>query len=257
MRISALIALAAVMIAAVAGSSPISQDPTYHNFADQREWWRVPNFWNVVSNGPFALAGIYGLWVWSRARWHHQHDRWPWLIVAGAAVLIGLGSGYYHWRPNNQTLFWDRLPMTLVFMGLFSAAIVERIDRRWGIVLLGPFVLLGVLSVEVWRQGEFDGVGDLRFYALVQFYPAIALPMVLWMFKSRYSHGSMLWRLAVLYLLAKLAEHYDRQIFAAAAYLVSGHTVKHFLSAWALSEAFRMLRVRRPLQREPLKVARV
>ena len=26
---------------------PISQDPGYHNFADHRTIWGVPNFWNV------------------------------------------------------------------------------------------------------------------------------------------------------------------------------------------------------------------
>jgi hypothetical protein len=31
--------------------------------------------------------------------------------------LTGFGSSYYHWNPNDDTLFWDRLPMTLCFNG--------------------------------------------------------------------------------------------------------------------------------------------
>jgi hypothetical protein len=41
---------------------PIAQDETYHFFADNRTVWSIPNFWNVVSNVPFAVIGILGLW---------------------------------------------------------------------------------------------------------------------------------------------------------------------------------------------------
>ena len=40
---------------------PLRQDENYQHFADQRVLFRVPNFWNVVSNAPFALVGILGL----------------------------------------------------------------------------------------------------------------------------------------------------------------------------------------------------
>lgn len=40
---------------------PIPQDPHYHDFADQREFLGIPNFWNVVSNSPFVVVGLLGL----------------------------------------------------------------------------------------------------------------------------------------------------------------------------------------------------
>ncbi len=227
---------------------PYPQDASYHNFADQREWWRIPFFWNVATNLPFVLAGIYGLWVWPSAVWDHPGDRWPWLVVASASILIGFGSGYYHWAPNNQTLFWDRLPMTFFFMGIFCAAIAERVHSKAGFFLLAPFLVLGALSVEVWRRGELTGVGDLRFYILVQFYPMIAFPVILWLFRSRYSHASMIWHVIGYYVVAKFAEGFDRKIFALTGYLLSGHAIKHLLGAWAVFVAMRMLRLRRPLR---------
>jgi hypothetical protein len=83
-------------------------------------------------------------------------------------------------------------------------AIAERIYTRAGVLLLAPFLVLGMLSVEVWRRGELTGVGDLRFYALVQFYPMIALPLILWMFPSRYTDGGGMWQMVGLYGAAKV-----------------------------------------------------
>ena len=168
-RIAILLVLAAASILLALLSPPIPQDPSYHGFADQRTLAAVPNFWNVLSNLPFVVAGVYGFWAARSARWAERWDRYPWLTIAAASVLIGFGSGYYHYSPDNRSLFWDRLPMTLAFMGVFVAAIMEYIHARSGAILLAPFLLVGMLSVEVWRRGELTGVGDLRFYILVQF----------------------------------------------------------------------------------------
>lgn len=35
---------------------------SYHQFADERGWLRIPNFGNVASNMVFAAAGLAGLW---------------------------------------------------------------------------------------------------------------------------------------------------------------------------------------------------
>ena len=40
---------------------PLLQDQAYHQFADQRELFGIPNFWNVVSNLPFIAVGAVGL----------------------------------------------------------------------------------------------------------------------------------------------------------------------------------------------------
>jgi hypothetical protein len=35
---------------------------SYHQFADERGWLRIPNFGTVSSNRVFAAAGLAGLW---------------------------------------------------------------------------------------------------------------------------------------------------------------------------------------------------
>ena len=41
-------------------------------------------------------------------------------------------SRYYHWKPTNATLVWDRLPMTLAFMTVFAIMIDERLGAGIG-----------------------------------------------------------------------------------------------------------------------------
>lgn len=238
------LALAAVVGAYLAPR--IGQDPAYHLFADQRTLAGIPHFWNVVSNLPFLFVGAYGVWGWRRARWEHHHDRWSWLVVALSGFLIGLGSGYYHYSPDNQTLFWDRLPMTLGFMGVFSAVIAERVNARAGWLLLGPFLVWGIVSVELWRRSELAGAGDLRMYALVQFYPILAIPLMLWLFPPRYTASHRIWQMILWYLAAKLLELLDAPIHRALGMHMSGHALKHLAAAMALWMPLRMLAERSP-----------
>src|SRR5262249_14597014 len=86
----------------------ILQNQSYHGFADARTVLGVPNFWNVVSNIPFMVVGAVGL---ARCRRDAATT-----IIFGGIFLTGFGSSYYHWSPNDDTLFWDRLPMALAFL---------------------------------------------------------------------------------------------------------------------------------------------
>ncbi len=49
------------------------------------------------------------------------------------------------------------------------------------------------------------------------------------------------------YLVSKLAEHYDRAVFALTGEIISGHSLKHLLAATALLVVYGMLR-RRTIQ---------
>ena len=245
-RLALLLGLALVFIAAALALPAIPQNPAYHGFADTRPWLGIPNAGDVLSNLPFVAAGLIGLLGWRRSAWREPGDRWPWLVIALGTLLVGLGSGYYHLHPDNRTLFWDRLPMTLVFMALFAAALAERVHARAGLLLLLPFLALGVLSVLVWRRGELTGVGDLRFYLLVQFYPLVALPLCLLLFPARYDRGGDLGLLAAAYVAAKLCEQFDRGLFAALGGALSGHTLKHLLAAGGIGWVLAKLPARRP-----------
>jgi hypothetical protein len=225
--------LMAASLAALWLVPPIPQDQAYHQFADQRMLFGIPNFWNVTSNLPFALVGAVGLW---------QFRNDPATIVFFAGVfLTAFGSAYYHWAPSDGTLFWDRLPMAIAFSAVLAAAVEERIDARTGRMLLWPLVVLGVISLLVWRW-----TGDLRLYAWVQFFPVLALPVMFLLLKPKYT-GTMYWIIAAgWYVLAKVLEYTDAAIYSAGHWL-SGHTLKHLAAAAATYAILRYYQTRRPI----------
>ena len=61
-----ILAVALVAVVAMLFVPRIPQDPNYHLFADTRRLAGIPNFWNVISNVPFAFAGLYGLLLTAR-----------------------------------------------------------------------------------------------------------------------------------------------------------------------------------------------
>ena len=242
--------LVIMFVAAVAGIlfiEPLPQSIAYHGFVDTRAWLGIANFGNVASNVLFAVAGAYGLYFVFGPQGRHiftnSADRWPYAFFFLGAALVSLGSAYYHLAPDNARLFWDRLPMTIAFMALFSVFIADRIDQRIGVQLLLPIlVVAGIFSVLYWDWSETVGRGDLRFYLLVQFYPVVALPVICWLFpKGRYTSGRSLVWLIAWYALAKVFEIFDAEVFSILGNTASGHSLKHLAASVAIFVVINML----------------
>ncbi len=220
---------------------PVSQSQSYHVFADQRTFFGVPNFWNVASNAAFLLVAMWGLTAFrSPSAFLEKWERVAYGALVAATAAVAIGSGYYHARPGDGTLFWDRLPMTVVFMALLAITIGERISPRAGRVLLAPLILLGAAAVFYWRFS-----GDLRLYGVVEYYPMIALPSMLILFRPRYSGTAGIVLMFVFYVIAKLLETGDRQLAAVVA--TGGHPWKHVAAAMALLCYVEAVRRRRPI----------
>jgi hypothetical protein len=221
-----------IVISIVFARGPIPQDPSYHLFADQRTIIGIPNGMNVLSNIVFILIGGWGmaLLVLLLKQGGTTTLLLEYLLFFFGVFLSGIGSCIYHYRPGNASLVWDRLPMTMAFMAFLCSMISERIDRRAGAVLLAPLLATGAFSVGYWAWSESAGRGDLRLYAVVQFLPLILLPLILILTRAPRSYSIPVWSLAVLYMLSKVLEHYDRSVYAVAGF-VSGHTLKHVLAA--------------------------
>lgn len=202
-------------------SSPIPQDEDYHNFSDGLSIAGIPNFWNVVSNLPFLIVGLLGIYHFRKEKWLNAQ----FLIFFAGVSLVAFGSGYYHYAPTNDTLVWDRLPMTVAFTSLISFVISEFIDERKGKLLLIPLLLLGLASIIYWVA-----LGDLRLYALVQFYPILAIPVILVLFRPEGRSTKEFWLLLACYILAKVFETFDYEIHQVIK-VMSGHPLKHLAAS--------------------------
>lgn len=217
---------------------PIPQDPAYHDFADGHSLFGVANFWNVATNLPFLFVGTLGLLHPGKL---HRHLAVPaYLLFCMAVFLVGLGSAWYHYAPDNHTLVWDRLPITIAFMALFALVIQDRVSVQVGRWMLWPLVIIGISSVLYWDWTELQGRGDLRVYGVVQFLPMLLIPLMLLTSPGRGLKGRWLGAALGAYVLAKLGEHFDAAIYAATG-AVSGHSLKHLLGALAIFCALRAL----------------
>jgi hypothetical protein len=249
-RIAVTVAPGVALVIALWWAGPVPQARDYMAFADGRALLGVPNGCNVLSNAAFALVGAAGLWLVAgrQAALRDPRERAPWLVFFIGVTMTGLGSAWFHLAPSIDSLVWDRLPMAVAFTALLSALVAERIDPRVGAALLWPIVLVGVASVAAWWVSERAGAGDLRLYLVVQFYPLLAVPLVLVLFPARYS-GGLHWVSALCcYAAAKVAEVLDEGIFRLGT-ILSGHTVKHLLAAAGIAALVWMLASRRIIAR--------
>lgn len=248
-----LLVLLTIVVAAICCFLPrIPQPLSYHHFADRRGLFGIPNFGDVASNLPFAVVGICGLIFLGRSNSNpagghfiERREQWPYLFVFLGLLLTAFGSSWYHLDPNNATLVWDRLPMTITFMGMVAAVIMERISLKLGLGLLPILLLIGLASVLEWNWSEMRGAGDLRFYAAVQAYSALVILLAL-LFPARYTRSRDLGFIVAFYALAKALEYFDKPIFAALR-VVSGHTLKHLAAAAAGYCILRMVQKRQPI----------
>ena len=232
---NATIAIALISIISVVAAfsvDPIAQDLNYHVFADQRTLLTTLNFWNVASNLPFLIVGLMGLLsvLGSHKLNTISELKSAYAVFFFGVSLVAFGSGYYHLWPSNNSLVWDRLPMTIAFMALFAIIIGEFISLRTGKLLLIPFIIIGAFSVYYWHITESAGEGDLRLYALVQFLPIILIPVILILFKSKSTNTAGYWWLLGAYVLAKGLEFFDAQIYDSLIF-ISGHSLKHIAAA--------------------------
>lgn len=195
----------------------IKQDQNYHLFADHHK--------DTVSNLAFLLVGFYGLYRSMRFEDYHI------FIFYLGVILTSFGSAYYHSKPSNKTLVWDRLPMTICFMSLFSLFVTRYYHQVFITgaysTILKPLFLLLMLHLggySVYRTYKYD---DLKLYAIVAFLPLIWMTQ---MIPDTFDKDYVILGLSF-YLLAKASETLDHQIYNLTNKLVSGHTLKHLFAS--------------------------
>jgi hypothetical protein len=259
---------ALLLLAAVAG--PAVSDPGFGGapFADAHAWGVLPNAMDVLSNLPFIVIGVWGLYRLRGLDRAHEHamdaapfsfdgkgrgaSRWPvnaldcaWIFFAGL-ILTGLGSAFYHLQPDGMRLAADRAGMAAAFAGLIGMAVCERVSARAGWPAAW-FALAGGL----WAAAVGHCTGNVLPWALVQF-GGMALVVLLAFTKPvEGAIGLRLGWVIVCYALAKGFELSDAAVFDAARQMISGHSLKHLSAALAAVPVLHALQAigRRPPRR--------
>jgi hypothetical protein len=222
---------ACLVLLAVALAGPVLPQPGhYHDFADQRVLWGLPFAMDVLSNIPFALAGVAGMVALLRLP-PLALDTVPramaWLFFAGLVVTAG-ASSWYHWRPDEAGLAIDRCGMAVAFAGLLGLAAAGRVSDRAGAALALAVLVLAPLAAQVAAHP-----GNVLPWAALQ---SGGIALMLWFAVLRSRRGALAFNCGLVilaYAVAKLLELNDHQVYALTGQFVSGHTLKHVAAAFA------------------------
>jgi len=169
----------------------------YCKFADTRCIHGIPYFGDVVSNLGFILAGVY------------QYAIIKNFYFGIICIFIGIGSTYFHRSPSLNTLYWNRLPM------IFGMTYIMNFYTHMEITSL---LLHGLLALEYHAITK-----DLSLYVAYQINMILFL---LWTNGLTMPLGY--------YMLAKICEDNDINIYIRTKKIISGHTIKHILAALAM-----------------------
>ncbi|MDP3815191.1 hypothetical protein [Pseudomonas sp.] len=215
------LALAAIL-------APSVQQPAhYHAFADQRALLGIPHALDVFSNLPFLLLGLLGLTRLAQVldpRWRSLA-----LLMCLGLLFTFAGSSVYHLSPNDHSLLYDRLGMLVLFSGILSLATADRLGLAAASGVLLTVALGGAASLWAWRASD-----NLLPWILLQAGGMLVLASLAFCRARSGGHGFRLGLCVAWYALAKLCELTDDHLFHLSGELLSGHSIKHVLSAIAV-----------------------
>jgi hypothetical protein len=212
---------------------PLPFDPKYHEFADKRIFLGVPHFFDVMSNVPYLIFGLMGIYF-SFQSYKEKKISWPFFFFFTGIFYVCFGSIYYHLHPTTERLIWDRVPMTFAFMGLLVGLMDQFIWEKSTKYFLIPFLLLGLFSVFYWYHLEIQNNGDQRLYFWVQSIPLIMICFCLFNSKPFFKKTKFYFYALLFYLVSKIFEFNDHKIFLITDNYLSGHTLKHLSSSFSI-----------------------
>lgn len=64
-----------------------------------------------------------------------QGELWGWTCFFIGMAAVCFGSSYYHLKPNDAGLVWDRLPVSFIVLAING-------DLVFGILVLVPYVCI-------------------------------------------------------------------------------------------------------------------
>jgi len=121
-----IICIGVAALIVVAALHPIPQPLEYHNFADKRALLGVPNAGDVLSNLPFVIAGILGLFFTLKPDPSFTPgQRWSYIALFAGLLLTGAVLSMINWRSRDFHLKSQRRNIRLVSVPSGTSAVAS------------------------------------------------------------------------------------------------------------------------------------
>ena len=221
----------------------VEQPQSYYQFADDRTFFGIPNGLDVMSNLAIVYPAIIGLLFLQDRRESGFQYRDPIEPVIYYSLFIGfaltfLGSIWFHLNPNDSTLVWDRLGMSVIMACYCSLIIADMYSIDLAKQIHYPLIAIGSLSIIYWHFS-----GDLRFYFIFKLQPLILVFILIKFGKKVYDRSEDYLVSMLLIGIATLMENVDEGVFESLV-IISGHTLKHIFAGASLWWVMRMIQTR-------------
>jgi len=149
----------ALVLAGVAFMPRFAQNPNYHLFADQRNIFGIPHFFDVIFEYYFFASRSEWVRQWKKDT-AGKSERTPFSLCLlrlftracvdclVAAIIIG---------PKHRDFVLGSPAMTLAFMSFISLMVFFRVSEVAAKKIFWPLIVIGFVSVLYWSILEARG----------------------------------------------------------------------------------------------------
>lgn len=192
----------------------------------------IPHGFNVLTNVPFLLVGLWGLLYLHRRGLLADARFVNWTGLWTSVALVAFGSGAYHFFLTPATLALDRACIVGIMAFVAAEALVVALDRSPScrlslllLVVLEGSVAAWLLGATAWIYGGLQAVGGV----------AVLLLLIRAARRGRVGRETLrpVVLFVALYALAKVVEVLDEPVCRLTG-VIGGHPMKHLLAALAL-----------------------
>ena len=231
--------LVLLLVGGVLSLPSMSITPDYHQHAGQVSYWIIPAFTQCLASLGLVGVGVFGLI--KHTRYTLSADLITGLITfLIALILSGLGTIIYHWSPQNQTLLFKLVPVSLLCMGLSFILLVSQSRlNQWGIYY-GGMMLYGLFSPI---YGVYTH--QMQTYYVTQILP-IALMILLIARVWSFSYTTSLIYGVFFLMIGKLSEVGDHLIYQWTTQWIDGLSCAYLFYAIGYVHAFQFFSNIRP-----------
>lgn len=218
-----------LVILVIALSKPIAQHAAYHDLADNRTMFGLVGGGDIITSLMFGLVGLAGLFiiVMLKPEFKNEGERYGYLLFFASFIALGYCSTYYHSKPDNLSLVIDRLPIVSALCAIGFAVLSERFSMRIGLLTYLVSLLFGFYATWYWISSELVGLGDIRYYAAFQFLISSIILLSVIFKKSAYNFSIIFFLVFAIFVITRLPEIFDQELFQWTNQIVSGHSIRH------------------------------